>query len=63
MSNNIRGALFMICSMICFAANDAIIKALGGVLPVYQILAVRGGLVLLLLAVLVARSGIGSYPR
>ena len=57
MSNNIRGALFMICSMFCFTANDAIIKSLGGVLPVYQTLAVRGGLVLLLLAVLVVRSG------
>ena len=57
MSNNIRGALFMICSMMCFTVNDAIIKSLGGVLPVYQTLAVRGGLVVLLLAILVVRSG------
>ncbi len=57
MSDNIRGGLFMVASMVCFAVNDAIIKSLGGVLPVYQTLAVRGGLVLLLLAVLVARSG------
>ncbi|MDT2075461.1 MAG: DMT family transporter [Planktomarina sp.] len=57
MSNNIRGGLFMVASMICFAANDAIIKSLGGVLPAFQTLAVRGGLVVVLLAVLVMRSG------
>tara|TARA_B100000780_G_scaffold207012_1_gene147393 strand:+ start:2815 stop:3678 length:864 start_codon:yes stop_codon:yes gene_type:complete len=57
MSDNIRGALFMITSMVCFAINDAIIKSLGGILPVFQTLAVRGGLVVLLLAILVMRSG------
>ena len=57
MSDNIRGGLFMIASMVCFAANDAFIKSLGGVLPIFQTLAVRGGLVVLLLAVLVLRSG------
>ena len=57
MSDNIRGGLFMVASMVCFAVNDAIIKSLGGVLPVYQTLAVRGGLVVLLLAILVVRSG------
>ncbi|MDT2058261.1 MAG: DMT family transporter [Planktomarina sp.] len=57
MSDNIRGAFFMIASMVCFAVNDAIIKSLGGVLPVFQTLAVRGGLVVVMLAVLVMRSG------
>ena len=57
MSDNIRGGLFMVTSMVCFAANDAIIKSLGGVLPAFQTLAVRGGVVVLLLALLVMRSG------
>jgi S-adenosylmethionine uptake transporter len=57
MSDNIRGGLFMVASMVCFAANDAIIKSLGGVLPAFQTLAVRGGVVVLLLALLVMRSG------
>ena len=47
----------MVASMVCFAANDAIIKSLGGVLPAFQTLAVRGGVVVLLLALLVMRSG------
>jgi len=61
MSDNIRGGLFMVASMVCFAANDAFIKSLGGVLPTFQTLAVRGGLVVLLLAVLVMRSGWRVY--
>ena len=47
----------MVASMVCFAVNDAIIKSLGGVLPAFQTLAVRGGVVVLLLALLVMRSG------
>ena len=57
MTDNIRGALFMVCSMICFAVNDAVIKPLGGVLPIFQTLAVRGGIVVIVLAVMVMRSG------
>ena len=47
----------MVCSMICFAVNDAVIKSLGGVLPIFQTLAVRGGMVVVLLTLLVMRSG------
>jgi len=47
----------MVCSMICFAVNDAVIKSLGGVLPIFQTLAVRGGIVVIVLAVMVMRSG------
>ena len=57
MTDNIRGALFMVCSMICFAVNDAVIKSLGGVLPIFQTLAVRGGFVMVVLAFMVMRSG------
>ena len=47
----------MVCSMICVAVNDAVIKSLGGALPIFQTLAVRGGMVVVLLAILVMRSG------
>ena len=47
----------MVCSMICFAVNDAVIKSLGVVLPIFQTLAVRGGMVVVLLTLLVMRSG------
>ena len=47
----------MVGSMICFAVNDAVIKSLGGVLPIFQTLAVRGGIVVIVLAVMVMRSG------
>ena len=47
----------MVCSMICFAVNDAVIKSLGGVLPIFQTLAVRGGFVMVVLAFMVMRSG------
>ena len=57
MSDNLKGAIFMMCSMTCFAVNDAMIKALGGVLPMFQTVALRGGIVLLLLGFVVVRSG------
>ena len=57
MTDNIRGALFMVGSMICFAVNDAVIKSLGGVLPIFQTVAVRGGIVVIVLAIMVMRSG------
>ena len=47
----------MVGSMICFAVNDAVIKSLGGVLPIFQTLAVRGGIVVIVLAIMVMRSG------
>ena len=57
MADNLKGAIFMMCSMSCFAVNDAMIKALGGVLPMFQTVALRGGIVLLLLGLVVVRSG------
>ena len=35
MTDNMRAAVFMIISMVFFACNDALIKSLGGVLPVF----------------------------
>ena len=57
MTDNMRGAVLMIVSMVCFAYNDALIKLPGGVLPVFQTLSVCGAVVVVLLGILVLRSG------
>lgn len=61
MTDNMHGAVFMIVSMVCFAWNDALIKSLGGVLPVFQTLSVRGAILVVLSGVLVVRSGWKSH--
>jgi hypothetical protein len=47
--------------MTYFAVNDAMIKALGGVLPMFQTVTLRGGVVLLLLGLVAVRSGWNVY--
>ena len=42
LSDNLRGALFMIGSMTCFTINDAFMKTVGDDLPLFQALFVRG---------------------
>lgn len=42
MSPNLLGALLMMASMACFTINDALIKATGGALPLFQLLVLRG---------------------
>lgn len=61
MTDNMRGAVFMIVSMVCFACNDAFIKSLGGVVPIFQTLSVRGAVVVVLLGILVLHSGWKSH--
>ena len=61
MTDNMRGAIFMIVSMVCLECNDALIKSLGVVLPVFQTLSVRGAVVVVLLGILVVRSGWKSH--
>ena len=39
MSENLKGAIFMMCSMACFAVNNAMIKAFGGMVPMFQTVA------------------------
>lgn len=45
---NLRGAGFMVLAMLCFAIEDALIKALSGALPAAQVLSLicLGGLIL-----------------
>lgn len=65
MTDNLRGAGLMTLSMLTFAINDAFIKSLGGVLPVFQTLAVRTAIVLVLLAIYLRIVGweMGSTTR
>ncbi|MBT8409015.1 MAG: DMT family transporter [Alphaproteobacteria bacterium] len=51
-SDNMRGALFMLGSMAAFTLNDACMKALGGAVPLFQAIFLRGIAVSLFLAAL-----------
>ena len=51
MTDNTRGALLMIASMLAFTVNDACIKATDGALPFFQLLFLRGVLSTFLIAV------------
>ncbi|WP_370400164.1 DMT family transporter [Sulfitobacter sp. JB4-11] len=55
MSPNILGALLMMVSMACFTINDTLVKMTGGVVPLFQLIFLRG----LLTSILV----IGSRGR
>lgn len=52
MSPNLTGALLMMASMACFTINDALLKATGGELHLFQLLFLRGILATLLIAML-----------
>ncbi len=47
----------MMASMACFTVNDALIKATGGVVPLFQLLVLRGVLATLLIAFLAGSRG------
>ncbi len=47
----------MMASMACFTVNDALIKATGGVVPLFQLLVLRGVLATLLIALLAGSRG------
>ncbi len=59
LSDNARGALLMIASMLFFTMNDACLKGLGGDVPLMQALFLRGLVVSVLLAALAAWRGGG----
>lgn len=42
MSDNMRGALLMMASMACFTINDTFVKSLSGLVPLFQLLFLRG---------------------
>ena len=42
MSDNMKGAVLMMCSMAAFTFNDTCIKAMGSQMPLFQLLVLRG---------------------
>ncbi|KRW93994.1 DMT family transporter [Paracoccus sp. PXZ] len=54
-ADNLRGSALMMLSMAAFTCNDALMKAVTQSLPLYESIAIRGGLVLLVM-VLIARA-------
>ena len=57
MSPNLAGALLMMASMACFTFNDAVLKATGGAVPLFQLLFLRGILATVLIGVLAYARG------
>lgn len=57
MSPNLRGALMMMGSMAAFTINDTCIKAVGGDMPLFQLVALRGIAVTVLIFLLARRLG------
>jgi S-adenosylmethionine uptake transporter len=51
-TDNTRGALLMMASMACFTVNDTFVKMVGGAVPLFQILFLRGVLTTGLLVLL-----------
>jgi drug/metabolite transporter (DMT)-like permease len=56
-SDNLRGALYMNLSMFAFTVNDAFMKAVTHDLPLYQAIALRGGLAVVWLLIVAAATG------
>lgn len=56
-SDNLTGALLMMGSMAAFTLNDAMIKALAGQIPVFQVMFLRGILTTLMVGLVAWRMG------
>ncbi|WP_420568453.1 DMT family transporter [Thalassovita sp.] len=57
LSANMRGALLMMCSMAAFTLNDTFLKELAGQVHLFQVLALRGALTTVLIAIVAWRMG------
>lgn len=57
MSDNMRGALLMMVSMLSFTLNDTFIKLLAGQVPLYQVLFLRGALTTVMIYALIRVMG------
>ncbi len=59
----LRAGLYMVIAMACFILNDTCIKTIGTTLPLGQIIAIRGVLSVLVVAMICAHQGVlGSVP-
>ncbi len=57
MTDNMRGATLMIGSMVAFTLNDAFMKSIGGQIPLFQAIFLRGCLSTVFLYIMVHRAG------
>lgn len=55
--DNLRGAALMCASMVAFTCNDAVVKFVSQDLPLYQVITLRGAVVMVLIALLAQRQG------
>ena len=62
MTDNLKGAAFMMASMAAFTLNDATVKWLAQGLPTFQVIALRGALATVLIAALAHRTGALRRP-
>ena len=65
MTPNVKGALLMMGSMAAFTINDALIKAAGAEVPLFQMVAMRGLLATVLVFLLARHLGALhlNFPR
>ena len=62
-SDNLRGVIYMNVSMLAFTVNDSFVKAVTETLPLYQTIALRGGIATMALLVLArAMGGLRLWP-
>ncbi|WJS84684.1 DMT family transporter [Paracoccus sp. TOH] len=57
LADNLRGAALMTLSMAAFICNDTLMKAVTQTLPLYESVAIRGGMVLALMVLVAQRQG------
>ena len=63
-SDNLRGTMLMVLSMVAFTCNDAVMKAVTQTLPLPQAVLIRGLAVCLILGVMAQRDGgIDCWPH
>ena len=58
LSDNMKGAVFMMVSMAAFVVNDSLMKSLSGEIPLFQAIFLRGVFATLLVSALAARAGV-----
>ena len=63
LSPNLRGAVFMVVSMVTFSTNDAITKFSSESMNMAQVMVVRGLFASVLICILAWRSGAFANPR
>ena len=58
LSDNMKGAVFMMVSVAAFVINDSLMKSLSGDIPLFQAIFLRGVFATLLVSILAARAGV-----